>query len=87
MELRVDVDSILGPHACVAKNFAFQEMRFVLARLILAYDMALPKGFDVKAFRDGILNMRTTLLEKKLYVHVARRDGIDLDRAFKTSTV
>lgn len=74
--------SLIGPHACVAKNFAYQEMRFVLARLILAYDMALPKDFDIQGFRDGILNMRTTLLEKKLFVRVARRPGVDLDRAF-----
>ncbi|KAI0788191.1 cytochrome P450 [Fomes fomentarius] len=71
-----------GPHACVAKNFAYQAMRLVLARLIVAYDMSLPKGFDIKGFHDGILNMRTTILEKKLYVCVERRPGVDLDKAF-----
>ncbi|TFK91279.1 cytochrome P450 [Polyporus arcularius HHB13444] len=76
-----------GPHACVAKNFAYQEMRFVLARLILAYDMELPKDFDIQGFRDGILNMRTTLLEKKLFVRVTRRPGVDLDRAFAAVAV
>ncbi|KAI0648784.1 cytochrome P450 [Trametes meyenii] len=68
-----------GPHACIARNLAFQEMRYVLSRLVLAYDMALPKGFDTKAFRAGILNMRTTILEKKLTVRVERRPGVDLD--------
>ncbi|TFK91285.1 cytochrome P450 [Polyporus arcularius HHB13444] len=76
-----------GPHACVARNFAYQEMRFVLARLILAYDMKLPAEFDIQGFRDGILNMRTTLLEKKLVVRVTRRSGVDLDRAFAAAAV
>ncbi|KAI0763298.1 cytochrome P450, partial [Trametes elegans] len=68
-----------GPHACVARNFAFQEMRYVISRLVLAYDICLPKGFDPQAFRNGILNMRTTILEKKLVVHVERRKSIDMD--------
>lgn len=57
-------------------------MRLVLARLIVAYEMSLPEGFDIKGFRDGILNMRTTILEKKLYVCVGRRPGVDLDKVF-----
>lgn len=77
---------LAGPYACVAKNFAFQEMRFVIARLLLAYDLSLPKKFDIQAFRDGILNMRTTVLEKPLIVHIARREKVgDLDKSFDAS--
>ncbi|KAI0706338.1 cytochrome P450 [Earliella scabrosa] len=68
-----------GPHACIAKNLAYQEMRYVLARLLLCYNMTLPEGFDVAGYRNGILNMRTTVLTHKLLVKVERRPGIDLD--------
>ncbi|KAI0046882.1 cytochrome P450 [Auriscalpium vulgare] len=73
-----------GNHACIAKAFAYQEMRHVIARLVLAYDMSLDDSFDVKAFRDGILNMRTTFLEKDLIVSVKRRAGVNL-KAFERS--
>lgn len=59
-------------------------MRYALARGVLAYDMAFHPDFDVQAFRDGILNMRTTLLEKDLFMHVTRRPGVDLDKVFAT---
>lgn len=62
-----------GPHMCIAKAFAYQQMRHVLARLVLNYDMQLPKGFDTRAYRDGILNMRTTILKHPLDVTVKRR--------------
>ena len=70
---------LAGPHACIAKNLAYQEMRYVLARLLLCYNMTLPEGFDVAGYRNGILNMRTTVLTHKLLVKVERRPGIDLD--------
>ncbi|KAI0037701.1 cytochrome P450 [Auriscalpium vulgare] len=47
-----------GNHACIAKAFAYQEMRYVIARLVLAYDMSLSDAFDIKAFRDGIMSVR-----------------------------
>ncbi|KAI0833790.1 cytochrome P450 [Trametes gibbosa] len=73
-----------GPHSCVGKALALQELRYALARVVLAYDMAFHPAFDVQAFRDGILNMRTTLLEKDLFMHVTRRPGVDLDKVFAT---
>lgn len=62
---------------CIARAFAFQEMRHVVARLVLAYDMALPSGFNAKQYRDGILNMRTTILQQPLPVNVQCRPAID----------
>ena len=62
---------------CVAKAFAHQEMRYVLTRLALTYDMRLPEGFDCEAFRNGILNMRTTVLQKELVVRADRRPGVE----------
>lgn len=69
-----------GPYVCVAKAFAYQEMRYVLTRLVLTFDMRLPEGFDVEGFRWGILNMRTTMLQKRLVVHVERRNGVNYEQ-------
>lgn len=48
-------------------------MRYLLARLVLAYDMEFPSGFDAHAFRDGLLNMRTTVMEKELVMRFVPR--------------
>ncbi|KAF8590792.1 cytochrome P450 [Ramaria rubella] len=65
-----------GPYGCVARSFAYQELRFVLTRIVLTLDMRLPESFDIKAFRDGILNMRTTVLERPLMVIATKRPGV-----------
>ncbi|KAI0750011.1 cytochrome P450 [Daedaleopsis nitida] len=67
-----------GPHSCIGKALAYQQMRLALSRLILALDMELPPGFDATGFRAGILNMRTMFLEKKLYVKCSPRPGVNL---------
>ena len=68
-----------GAHSCIGKVLAYHQMRLALARLLLAFDFELQKGFDVAGFRSGILNMRTMFLEKELYIRVTRRPGVDLD--------
>ncbi len=73
-----------GPHSCPGKALAWQELRYCLSRVVLAFDMEFQPGFDVQAFRDGILNVRTTLLEKDMFMKVSRRAGVDLDKAFAT---
>ncbi|GJE99885.1 cytochrome P450 [Phanerochaete sordida] len=71
-----------GPHVCIARALAFTEMRHVLARLVLNMDVAPAPGFDARAFREGILNMRTTILEKPFVVRVKRRaDAVPVDDA------
>ena len=45
-------------------------MRHVLARLLPNMDVRPVKDSDAKAFRDDILNMRTTILEKLFIVRV-----------------
>ena len=64
---------------CIARAFAYQEMRYVVARLALAYVMSLPSDFDAKQYRDGILNMRTTILQHPLPVIVQRRPSVQVD--------
>ncbi len=70
-------NNVSGPHVCIAKAFAYQEMRYVLARLVLAFDITTGDSFDAKGFRDGILNTRTTILEQDLIVKAERRPGLD----------
>jgi hypothetical protein len=49
-------------------------MRYAMARLALAYNLKLAQNFDVKKYRDGILNMRTTILKERLLVHATLRE-------------
>jgi cytochrome P450 len=62
-----------GPHACIAKTFAYQEMHYVLSRLVLSVDFVPANDFDPQAFRNGITNMRTTMLERPLMAHMKKR--------------
>ncbi|KAI0759687.1 cytochrome P450 [Trametes elegans] len=68
-----------GQHACMGKALAYQQMRYVLARLVLAHDMAFPPGFDVRRFREGIMGMGTPHLEEPLTVKLTPRPGVSLD--------
>ena len=63
----------------MGKAMSHKEMRYVIARLAATMDIALVDGFDAKAFRDGLLNMRTPMFEKRLMVKVQRRKGVDID--------
>jgi len=67
--------SSIGPYACVAKNFAYHQMRYAVSRIVLTLDMSLPETFDRQAFEDGFLNMRTNVLDKPLIVKVSPRKG------------
>ncbi|EIW57872.1 cytochrome P450 [Trametes versicolor FP-101664 SS1] len=67
-----------GPHHCIGRVLAYHQMRFALARILLAFDIEFAPGFDVAGFYDGILNMRTMFLEQDLRVRVHRREGVDL---------
>ena len=64
----------------MGKALAYHQMRYALTRLILAFDMDFEKGFDPEAFNDGLLNMRTVLMTKKLRVSIKRRPGVDLEK-------
>ena len=50
-----------------------QEMRHVLARLVLTFDMTLPEGFNKEAWERGMKNMRTTVFDEPLLVKGVRR--------------
>ena len=68
-----------GPHNCIGKQLAYQEMRHTLSRLVLSMDVHPVDASDAKAFRGGITNRRSTML-KPLMVRVKRRgDRIPVD--------
>ncbi|EJF56220.1 cytochrome P450 [Dichomitus squalens LYAD-421 SS1] len=68
-----------GPHACIGKTLAYHEMRYVLSRMALIYDMEFAPGFDCRAFRSGIVNMRTTYMKTPLRMKLIRRPGIEFE--------
>lgn len=63
----------------MGKALAYQKMRYVLARLVLAYDMHLKPGFDVQAFREGITGRGTPHLEVPLHMSFQRRHDTHFD--------
>lgn len=67
-----------GAHACVAKSFAYQELRFVIAKLILSLDMWIPEFsseiFDVSKFEDGLRNTRTSSFQSPLMIGAKLRN-------------
>ncbi|KAI0648753.1 cytochrome P450 [Trametes meyenii] len=69
-----------GSHYCIGRALAYHQMRYALARILLAFEVSFEEDFDVPAFRSGILNMRTMLLEKDLCVSVRPRPGVDLGK-------
>lgn len=48
----------MGHHVCVGKALAYQQLQYVIARLVLSFDMSFPESFDKEAFCNGILNKR-----------------------------
>jgi uncharacterized protein (UPF0262 family) len=54
-------------------------MRHVLARVVAMMDIVPAENFDAKKFRNGLMNMRTTILETNLIAKVKRRNGISID--------
>jgi len=49
-----------GPFGCMGKQFAHLEMRLVLAKTLLRYDLKFPLGFEPDRFLAGVKNMRVT---------------------------
>ncbi|KAJ7650882.1 cytochrome P450 [Roridomyces roridus] len=67
-----------GPHVCVAKAFAYQEMRYAIARLVLTFDFDLAPNFDCGKFEAGVSIIRTALFKEPLLVSARRRSDTEL---------
>ncbi|VDB83269.1 unnamed protein product [Peniophora sp. CBMAI 1063] len=65
-----------GPFGCLGKALAIQELKLLIAQLLLTYDFKFTPDFDPRAFEAGVRNLRTTLFDHPLKVQVARRAQI-----------
>ncbi len=74
MGLLIKLRNLTGAFSCLGKVFANQELHLTVAKLMLAYDMDLPKSFDQQKFMDGVLNMRTTLFAYPLAITATPRN-------------
>lgn len=63
----------IGAFSCLGRIFALQELHLTVAKLVLQYDMDIPKDYDQQKFLDGILNMRTTLFAHPLQITATAR--------------
>lgn len=45
---------LFGAFHCPGKQFAYQEMRIVIATLLFKYDASFPEGFDSFAFEHNL---------------------------------
>ncbi|KAI0319094.1 cytochrome P450 [Amylostereum chailletii] len=57
-----------GPFGCLGKALAIQELRVVVSRLLLSYDVKFAPDFDGEKFLAGVRNMRTTLFDYPLTI-------------------
>ncbi|KAH7926174.1 cytochrome P450 [Leucogyrophana mollusca] len=64
-----------GPFGCLGRTLAIQELRIVVARLSLCFDIYSPDGFDAKEYHSRIRNIRTTLFPEPLGVIARQRLG------------
>ncbi|KAJ7651011.1 cytochrome P450, partial [Roridomyces roridus] len=67
-----------GPDVCVAKAFAYQEMRYTIARLVLTFDFELARNFDCGKFEAGVSIIQTALFREPLLVSARRRFDTEL---------
>ncbi|KAJ7102698.1 cytochrome P450 [Mycena epipterygia] len=62
-----------GPYGCLGKALALQELRLVVARLLLDFHIELVNAFDVEAYAKGVRNIRTTFFPGPLLVKLDSR--------------
>ncbi|KAJ7767962.1 cytochrome P450 [Mycena maculata] len=67
-----------GPHGCPGRGFAIQQMRHVIARLVLAFDLTLSPSLSPGMFLKGFRNIRSHMFDLPLIVKVVRRRGTSL---------
>ena len=62
-----------GPYGCLGKQLAIQEIRVLISKLLLTYDLSLPSDFDKVKFAEGIQAWRSTVLKHPLRVVITPR--------------
>ncbi|KAL0954060.1 hypothetical protein HGRIS_005210 [Hohenbuehelia grisea] len=62
-----------GTFSCLGKALAYQQLRLIVAHLVVHYDMKFASGFNEGLFIGGVSNMLTTILGRPLLVSVSSR--------------
>jgi cytochrome P450 len=62
-----------GAFSCLGKGLVLQEMRLVLAHVLLKYNLEFAPEWDRQKFEDGIDNMRTTIFNYPLLATLKSR--------------
>ncbi|KAL4951186.1 cytochrome P450 [Aspergillus filifer] len=62
-----------GTHACVGKQLALMELRWVLTMVVTQYDLGFAPEHDTKTFLDGTVDGVTAVCAP-LYVRLSRRE-------------
>ncbi|TFK56914.1 cytochrome P450 [Heliocybe sulcata] len=61
-----------GPFGCIGKPLAYQEMRIVISKIVLAYSFSFPVEFNTEIFEDGVRNLRATSFSMPLLLELDR---------------
>ncbi|KAJ6459415.1 cytochrome P450 [Mycena vulgaris] len=64
---------IAGPDGCPGRSFAMQQMRHLIARLVLAFDLTLSPRLTPEMFMKGFKNRRSNFFDEPLMVKAVRR--------------
>jgi hypothetical protein len=62
-----------GPHGCPGKTFAVIQMRHLIARLVLTFDLTLSPRLTPEKFMKGFKNIRTNMFDEPLMVRAVKR--------------
>ncbi|KAF7360800.1 Cytochrome P450 [Mycena venus] len=66
-----------GPYGCLGKALALQELRVVVARLVLDFHLEPATNFDAGAYSQRIRNIRTTFFPEPLLVKLKCKESED----------
>lgn len=63
----------VGNFGCLGRTLALQQLRVVIARVVLEFEIGIPKGFDPVDYLQNIRNMRTSFFPSPLCVSLTKR--------------
>ena len=72
-EIKTFLPFTLGSYHCVGKLFALQELRLVIATLVLRYNMQAAPGFNVEAYSKNIKASELYYFDGSLDVVMTKR--------------
>ncbi|KAJ7148936.1 cytochrome P450 [Mycena crocata] len=67
---------ITGPHVCPGKSFSHQQMRYLIAQLVLSFDLTLASGLKPEVFMEKFKNIRSNIFDEPLMVKAQKRGSL-----------